>query len=142
MILVVDDHQDTRVVLIRLLKMEGYESLGVTCGAEALLFLKGRKPCLVLLDYNMPDMNGLEVLREMKRSPRHADVPVIMFSASSGSVKESALRAGVDAYVVKGSLDWPQLRAEIVRLVGAGPCARGATRNPPDVPPHARKVGA
>jgi CheY-like chemotaxis protein len=141
MILVVDDHPDTQRAMLMLLKIEGFEAVGVSCGDEALHFFKSHTPCLVLLDYNMPGLNGLEVFQEMKRSPRHADVPVIMFSASSGSVKDEALRAGINSYVVKGSLDWPKLIAEIVKHLGPGACSCGQRRKSLHVPAVTRKVG-
>ena len=58
-------------------------SVGVSCGREALLFLQTRKPRLVILDFNMPDLNGLAVFGQMRKDPHLADVPVIMFSASA-----------------------------------------------------------
>ena len=120
MLLVVDDHEDSRYVLVRMLFYEGYEAIGVASGQEALIFLGANKPSLVVLDYNMPDMDGLAVFSEMKKDDRLRNIPVIMFSANDGQVKEKALLSGVDAYIVKGSLDWADLHREIIRLVGAG----------------------
>jgi len=127
MILVVDDHGDTREALVRLLKLEGYLGIGVTCGGEALLFLQTHVPTLVLLDFNMPDMDGLSVLAEIRRSPRLAEVPVIMFSASSGDLRERAMAAGASAYVVKASLDWAGLRSQVIRWAGAATPAETVT---------------
>ena len=120
MILVVDDHRDTRQVLIRLLKLDGYNGVPAACGVEALDYLKIHKPRLVLLDYNMPGIDGLTVFRKMREDPRLADVSVIMFSAHDGELRDAALRAGVDSYVLKGSLDWSLLRREIQRFAGPG----------------------
>jgi CheY-like chemotaxis protein len=138
MLLIVDDHGDTREILIRLLKIEGYESIGVKCGTEALLFLKTHKPRLVLLDYSMPDIDGLTVFREIKTDVQTAGIPVIMFSANEGDIRDEAIQAGVDAYVVKGSLDWPFLRKEILRLAGPGTVSSGE----PAMPPRALNRGA
>lgn len=136
MILVVDDHTDTREALLRLLKRDGYEVIGVTGGREALLFLQTHKPRLVILDYNMPDVDGLSVLVEMKRDARLADVRVVMFSASGGNLKEQALAAGVNGFVTKSSLDWAVLRAQIQQW--AGP-ADAPPANVPEFPAR-RKV--
>jgi CheY-like chemotaxis protein len=116
MILVVDDHADTRIVLVKLLKHDGYAAVGVDCGQAALDFFKEAIPCLVLLDYTMPDMNGLEVFAEMKKDPRLAAIPTIMFSAYGDLVRQAALDAGVSAFVCKGSLDWVSIHAEILRF--------------------------
>src|SRR3954471_18143921 len=127
MILVVDDHDDSRRALLRLLAMEGYEGIGVTSGAEALLFLRTHMPSLVILDYHMSDLDGLSVFLEMRRDPRLAAVPAIMFSADDSGLRDRALAAGIDAYVLKGSLDWSVLCAEVQRLAGPGTAALRGT---------------
>jgi CheY-like chemotaxis protein len=118
MILVVDDHADTRFVLHRLLTLDGYEALAVASGGEALGFLSKYMPKLVILDYSMPDMNGLMVFKQMKADPRLKAIPVIMFSANADDVKDEAIAAGIDAYIEKSSLDWILIHKEIARLAG------------------------
>ena len=124
LLLVVDDYQDTLDALVRILRLEGYEAAGASSAQEAMSFLGANTPSLVVLDYNMGDTDGLTVFADMKKDPRLAKIPVIMFSANDDRVKEMALRAGVDAYVKKGSLDWGELHREIIRLVGVGKPAR------------------
>lgn len=68
----------------------------------------------------MPGLDGLHVFRHMKRDPRLAAIPVIMFSANDGLWKDRAIAAGVDAYIVKGALDWGLLQREVLRLAGPG----------------------
>ena len=118
MLLVVDDHADTREVLVRLLRRDGYEAASVGSGIDAIEFLQANKPALVILDHSMPGMNGLDVLAQMKRDPRLADVPVIIFSANEGTLREQALQLGAAAYVLKASLDWSILRELIIQLAG------------------------
>jgi CheY-like chemotaxis protein len=62
MVIVIDDHDDTRRVLLRLLRMDGYEALSFPSGKEALTYLQSNVPTLVLTDYSMPDMNGLQIV--------------------------------------------------------------------------------
>jgi CheY-like chemotaxis protein len=128
MILIVDDHEDTRDVLARMLRFEGYEAVAVSAAPEALTFLAANKPSLIILDYNMPSMDGLTLFSQIRKDTRLADVPVIMFSASGGDLKEKSLKAGVNAFIIKASLDWADLRREIHRLAGAG--------NPATMPPN------
>ncbi len=120
MVLVVDDHEDMRYLLVRTLALDGYQAVAVSGGTDALAYLMGNTPQLIVLDYNMPDMDGLTVLSQIRKDPRLAKIPVIMFSADDGPAMEKARKTGVDAYVVKGSLDWAELRREIVRLIGPG----------------------
>jgi len=105
---------------VRILRLEGYEAVGASSAREAMAFLGTNTPSLVVLDYNMGDTDGLTMLAEMKKDASLAKIPVIMFSANDHQVREKALRAGVDAYVTKGSLDWAELYREIIRLVGVG----------------------
>jgi CheY-like chemotaxis protein len=118
MILVVEDHADTRKALVRLLAIEGYTALAVETGSQALALLREHRPRLVLLDFGLPDISGLDVFRHMRKTPALAGIPVIMFSAFTGTQRQQAIDAGVDGYVIKGSLDWPRLVREIARLAG------------------------
>ena len=119
MILIVDDHEDTRRVLARLLHHCGHATEVAGGGAEALRVRRATRPDLVILDYNMPDMNGLEVLGEIRGSASLRDVPVIMFTAIDGEgVRESAQHLGVQGYVRKGSLDWGAFLSNMEQIVG------------------------
>jgi CheY-like chemotaxis protein len=75
---------------------------------------------LVVLDYHMPGMDGLAVLAEMRKDARMAEVPVILFTADVGRLKERAEAQGVNAYVEKGTLEWGRLLGEVRRLMGDG----------------------
>lgn len=112
-VLVVDDMAANRSVLCRQLEMHDYAVISVESGEEALELLAQAQPDIVLLDYMMPRMNGIEVLHELRKNPQTADLPVIMVTAraeSEATVK--ALEAGADDYVVK-PIDFGVLRARI-----------------------------
>ncbi len=125
MILIVDDHDDTRRVLLRLLNLDGYDVIDAPNGKDALIYLQTHIPQLIILDYGLPDMDGIDIFHALRQDPRLTHVPVIIFSAYEGPQKEKALKAGVDAYVVKTALDWARLQQEIQRL--AGPATRPAS---------------
>jgi sigma-B regulation protein RsbU (phosphoserine phosphatase) len=83
-LLIVDDNEDNRYTLTRRLNREGYDNLTTANnGREALDLLQSKPFDLVLLDIMMPDLNGYEVLEQMKASATLRDVPVIMISALS-----------------------------------------------------------
>ncbi|MBM2838754.1 MAG: transcriptional regulatory protein, partial [Deltaproteobacteria bacterium] len=67
-ILVVDDDLHVRMMLEAILESEGYSVVLAQSGPEALAMMKEEQPSLVLLDYMMPGMNGLDVLREIKKN--------------------------------------------------------------------------
>lgn len=119
MILIVDDHKDTRRTMARLLQYSGYAAEAVADGAAALEAMSARRPSLVFLDYNMPGMNGLDVLAAIRASPALRDVPVIMFTAIDGDgVPNAARRLGVQGFVRKGTLDWKAILGTIEPFIG------------------------
>ena len=77
MIRIVDDQKDIGTGLERLLPYAGHESVSVTGGAEALAMLHVRKPSLLILDVNMPEMDGLEFTRLLRGSYAPAVIPII-----------------------------------------------------------------
>lgn len=117
MILIVDDHQDTREMLANILQWEQLESVGVESGQKALEYLRSSTPSLIVLDYNMPEMDGLEMLGRVKADSRLSSIPVVIFSAYGDEIKEKAMKAGASGYVQKGSLDWLLLGSLIRRVL-------------------------
>ena len=112
-VLVVDDMVANRSVLCRQLEMHRYNVVSVDSGEAALAFLQRAKPDIVLLDYMMPHMNGIEVLRALRSDARTAELPVIMVTARAESeATVEALDAGADDYVTK-PIDFGVLRARI-----------------------------
>ena len=83
-VLVVDDIEDTRDAIVEMLAAKGYDAVGAAAGAIALdLFKAGMRPCVVLLDLRMPDMDGWEVWEWMKRHPALASLPVVVLSTDT-----------------------------------------------------------
>ena len=121
-ILIVDDEPFNVDLLEQQLEEQGYETCAATDGAEALKLLDAEKPALVLLDWMMPGMNGIEVLVKMRSSPQWRTVPVIMLTARvSTEDKVQGLDAGADDYVTKPIDEaelWARIRAmlRIARL--------------------------
>ena len=82
-ILVVDDIEDNRYTLERRLKRDGYENITlVDGGAAALELISERQFDLILLDLMMPEISGLDVLKNLKSDPLHRNIPVIMVTAA------------------------------------------------------------
>lgn len=102
-VLVVDDDPEIVTFLATLLELEGIESQVATSAAAALERLgQGALPSLVLLDIAMPDRDGLDLCRTLKKDPRTRDVPVFVVSARPGKdVVERALAAGAEEFIRK-----------------------------------------
>ena len=103
--------------LVRLFQLAGHDARSVQAGEEALVYLRAvDAPDVVLLDIMMPEMDGLEVLRQVRKDPRISDVPIVMFTAVSDPVLERhALQKGADDYLVKGRLDFVELNERLSR---------------------------
>jgi CheY-like chemotaxis protein len=85
-VLVVDDDDDIREATRDVMERHGYEVVAVASGAEALAFLIRDTPDLVLLDLQMKDMNGWEVLGALRDNPRFKDVEVVVVTGCDASV--------------------------------------------------------
>jgi two-component system KDP operon response regulator KdpE len=109
-ILVVDDAPQVRRVMRTSLSSQGYTVYEARNGEEALAGVRATPPDLVLLDVNMPGMDGLTACREIRT---HSQVPIIMLTVRSAERdKVAALDAGADDYVVK-PFGMPELLARI-----------------------------
>lgn len=103
-ILVVDDDAMSRRVLARLLSAAGYDCRVSNDGSEALETIHARPPSLLLLDFDMPGLNGAEVLRRLRSDENQtvAQIPAIMLTAHGSEQSEvSCLQAGADDFVTK-----------------------------------------
>ncbi|MFC1545313.1 response regulator [Gemmatimonadota bacterium] len=102
-ILIVDDVPMNIAMVQALLKSEGYELVSAESGDEALRAVAEQIPDLILLDIQMPDMDGYEVCERLRASPETEGVPVIMFTAteSETEAKAKGLRIGANDYVTK-----------------------------------------
>lgn len=112
-ILVVDDTMTALMMLVALLSTQGYQVSSAQSGAEALALAQKHPPDLILLDFNMPDMDGLAVCRELKLAPRTRDIPVLFLSSVSDSqTKVDGFEAGAVDFIIK-----PFERSELLARV-------------------------
>ena len=101
-ILVVEDQEDNRQILRDLLGNNGYELIEAWDGEAALTTLASQRPDLILMDIQLPGIDGYEVTRRIKADPGLRAIPIIAVTsyALSGDA-EKAFEAGCDAYVTK-----------------------------------------
>ena len=113
-ILIVDDEPFNIDLLEQELEEQGYETRAASDGEAALAALESDRPDLVLLDWMMPGMNGIEVLKKMRATAEWQTLPVIMLTArTSTEDKVMGLDAGADDYVTKPIEDGFELFARI-----------------------------
>src|SRR5713226_4039897 len=114
-ILVVDDDATSRKMLVRTLSSAGYDCYESDNGAETLKLVHGEQPSLLLLDFDMPGLDGADVLKRMRadRDPTVAQIPAIMLTGHGGEESEVlCLEAGADDFVTK-PINTAVLRARI-----------------------------
>ncbi len=101
-IMIVDDSASLRQVVSIALKGAGYETLEACDGKDALSKLNGAKVHLVISDVNMPNMDGITFVKELKKLPNYKFTPVIMLTTESQEGKKAeGQAAGAKAWVVK-----------------------------------------
>ena len=99
-ILVTDDSSFQRTIITSILKTEGYDVIQAKNGREGLDLARSHKPDLMILDILMPDINGIEILQEIKASS--PDLPVIMSTADiQNTTQEECMKKGATAFLTK-----------------------------------------
>src|SRR6516162_5229062 len=116
-ILIVEDNEDNRDSLSRRLQRRGFEGLIATDGKAGVAMAQSDKPDLVLMDMNMPEMDGWEATRQIKAAPECKGLAVIALTAYAMSGdRERALEAGCTDYHTK-PVDFPKLLAQIESIL-------------------------
>lgn len=116
-ILYVEDNPDNRLLVRRILLAEDYSLLEATDAVDALNLLKTVHPDLILMDINMPDMDGYTLTAKIKSLPGFERVPILAVTANvMRGDKEKTLEAGCDGYIQK-PLDIEQLTREIEKFI-------------------------
>ena len=101
-VLLVEDEPAQREVLVYNLEAECFDVITADNGEDALLLVEENQPDLIILDWMIPQLSGLEVCRRLKLNPKTRQIPVIMLSARAEEVdRVRGLETGADDYVVK-----------------------------------------
>ena len=110
-VMIVDDMEVVRRAIAALLRHDGHRTVCAANGAEALSRIReGMHPDLVLLDVEMPEMDGLTALQRLRREPRTSHTPVVMMTSRTDSETEhEAIRRGADGYLKKSVLSWDEV---------------------------------
>jgi len=101
-ILYVEDNIDNRTLVRRILMAEGYNLIEAVNATEGLEVLKNTRPDLILMDINMPDMDGYSLTAKIKNTPGLETIPIIALTANvMRGDREKSLEAGCDGYIQK-----------------------------------------
>lgn len=117
-ILVIEDEQDSRIMLATLLRRLGYQTLTARDGRDGLTRARQSPPTLVLLDLHMPNLDGAGFRTEQKADPELAGIPVIVVTADP----EGARTRGLDVEdVIQKPIDVDRLTAMVEKYAGPAP---------------------
>ena len=117
-ILLVEDDEAMIRLLRSLLEVGGYDVSVVRCGTTALTCLADTQPSLVILDVGLPDINGYEVSRQLRRQTTPWAMPILMLTGMDKPVDQlRGFASGADAYLTK-PCDPPELLNTVALLLG------------------------
>jgi two-component system cell cycle response regulator DivK len=116
-ILYVEDNVDNRTLVRRVLTAEGYSIIEAMNASQALEILKNTKPSLILMDINMPDIDGYTLTAQIKGTPGLEYIPIIALTANvMRGDRERSLEAGCDGYIQK-PIDIDALSEQVERFL-------------------------
>ena len=120
-VLLVEDTEDNRQMMRRLLEMSGYRVIEAVNGVEAVKLASEEKPRIILMDLSLPLIDGLTATRRIRNLPGLSKVPIVAVSAhDTADFHSEALAAGCNAYVTK-PIDYPELEEVVIRLLESDP---------------------
>ncbi len=119
-ILIVEDNDKNRRLIVDILKYYGYEIIEAENGEEAVRIAREQKPDLIIMDLQMPVMNGFETIKILKSDPVTKDIKVIaVTSFAMAGDREKVFAAGFDDYISK-PLNTRELPELVKRLLSSG----------------------
>ena len=125
LILIVEDNEKNMKLVRDLLQVKGYETLETERAEEGIQMAREKKPDLILMDIQLPGMNGIEALCRLRDDPGTHDIPVVAVTASAMSQdREKIMAAGFDGYQRK-PLEIKEFLAVVGEMLGKKPKGGG-----------------
>jgi CheY-like chemotaxis protein len=118
-VLIIEDEEDAAELFAEMMRVSGFRVLKTSNSAPALAMITAEKPDVIILDLMMPEISGLDILRQMRRDPELANIPVVVVSAKSMPADiKNGMEAGASTYLTKpvGFLD---LKEAVERALGS-----------------------
>ena len=101
-VLIIEDEEDAAELFAEMMRVSGFRVLKISNSAPALATLAAEKPDVLILDIMMPEISGLDILRQMRRDPELANIPVVVVSAKSMPADiKNGMEAGASTYLTK-----------------------------------------
>lgn len=118
-VFILEDEEDAAELFAEMMRLSGFRVVKTSRSAPAISMMLADKPDLVLLDIMMPEISGLDILRQMRRDPNLANIPVIVVTAKSMPTDiKNGMEAGASTYLTK-PVGFLELKEAVERVLGA-----------------------
>jgi DNA-binding response OmpR family regulator len=118
-VLIIEDEEDAAELFAEMMRVSGFRVIKTSRSAPAITMMTVDKPDLVLLDIMMPEVSGLDILRQMRREPYLANIPVIVVTAKGMPADiKNGMEAGANTYLTK-PVGFQELKEAVERTLGA-----------------------
>lgn len=118
-VLIIEDEADAAELFAEMMRVSGFHVLKTTNSVPALSMMTASKPDVVILDIMMPETSGLDILRQMRRDPALAGVPVVVVSAKSMPADiKNGMEAGASTYLTK-PVGFLELKEAVEKAMGS-----------------------
>jgi CheY-like chemotaxis protein len=118
MILIVEDNADSANLLTLYFRMRDKTAVVMTSGKDAIDFLQVQMPKAILLDYHMPGMDGVTLIKEIRSDPRLASTPIFMITGDMRITNAFVRGAGATGLYHKGRFEWEDLVRDVLAAIG------------------------
>lgn len=117
-VLIVEDEEDAAELFAEMMRVSGFHVLKTSRSAPAISMMNADKPDVVLLDIMMPEVSGLDILRQMRRDPNLANIPVVVVTAKGMPADiKNGMEAGASTYLTK-PVGFQELKEAVERALG------------------------
>jgi len=117
-VLIIEDESDAAELFAEMMRVSGFRVLKTSSSTPAITLMTTEKPDLIILDIMMPEVSGLDILRQMRRDPALVSVPVVVVSAKSMPADiKNGLEAGASIYLTK-PVGFLELKEAVERALG------------------------
>jgi CheY-like chemotaxis protein len=118
-VLIIEDEADAADLFAEMMRVSGFRVLKTSASAPAITMMIAEKPDIVLLDIMMPDVSGLDILRQMRADPELTNIPVVVVSAKSMPADiKNGMEAGASTYLTK-PVGFLELKEAVERALGS-----------------------
>jgi len=132
-VLIIEDEEDAAELFAEMMRVSGFRVVKTSSSAPAIAMMTAQKPDIVLLDIMMPEISGLDVLRQMRRDPALVNIPVVVVSAQSLPTDiRHGMEAGASTYLTK-PVGFFDLKEAVERALGSQSTAARSHESPAHV---------